>query len=215
MPGGRRRRAIDIAFRGSARKYISLRYVKRALDVRVYVKRALDVRVSVCDDAGLFVKRQRQFAFPAVVSTTKGDAVLAETRAAAIAVIAAIVHCAIQPAAAQSGTGIIVAPTVTDGSAWRGTFVLSRPASNVRVRYATGHCAAARQYARTILAITESGGKYNNVWMAVERSKGPVEAASFTPRFALPAGTYNISVEGKTDGGKPLKLAVCVGIDDA
>ena len=140
---------------------------------------------------------------------------LAETRAA-VAAIAAIVPCAVKPALAQSPTGVLVAPTITDGSVWRGALVLSQPASNVRVRYASAHCAAARQYARTILAITESGGKYNNVWMVVERSKGgPVEAASFTPPFALPAGSYSISVEGKTDGGKPLKLAVCVGIGDA
>ena len=140
---------------------------------------------------------------------------LAETRAA-VAAIAAIVPCAFQSALAQLPTGVLVAPTITDGSAWRGTLVLAQPATNVRVRYSSAHCASARQYARTILAITESGGKYSNVWMAVERSKGgPVEAASFTPPFALPAGTYNISVEGKTDGGKPLKLAVCVGIDDA
>ena len=69
---------------------------------------------------------------------------------------------------------------------------------------------------RTILAIREGAGKFSNVWMAVERGKGgAVEAKSFTPPFDLPAGTYEINVEGKTDSGKPHKVAVCVGIGDA
>lgn len=132
------------------------------------------------------------------------------------AAAAALIMCGFEPAAAQSGAGTILAPKVIEGSTWSGSFVLTQPTANLRVRYASSHCAAARQYARTILAITETGGKYNNVWMAVERSKGgAVEARSFTPPFDLQAGTYSISVEGKTDNGKPHKLAVCVGQGDA
>jgi hypothetical protein len=55
-----------------------------------------------------------------------------------------------------------------------------------------------RQYVRTILGITETGEKYNNVWMAVERSKGgPVQAMSFTPAFNLPPGTYDVSSKAR------------------
>lgn len=137
-------------------------------------------------------------------------------RAACVAAFAAMPMSALSPTAAQTGNGIIVAPTIADGSVLRGSFVLARPAANVRIRYASAHCATARQYARTILAITETTGKYNNVWMMVERSKaGPVEAASLTPPFELAAGTYSVSVEGKNDGGKAVKLSVCIGIGDA
>ena len=130
--------------------------------------------------------------------------------------VAAVMMCSCQLAVSQSAPDIILAPKIIEGSQWRGSFVLAQPTSNVRVRYSSSHCAAARQYARTILGITESGGKYSNVWMAVERSKGgPVEAMSFTPPFALPAGTYDIRVEGKTDGGKAHKIAVCVGVGNA
>jgi hypothetical protein len=131
---------------------------------------------------------------------------------AAIAIIVGSFHLA----AAQTENRLILGPVVVEGSQWRGTFVRSAPTSNVRVRYSTSHCATARQYARTILAISDAAKKYSNVWMAVERSKGgAVEARSFTPPFELPAGTYSISVDGKTDNGKPHKLAVCVGVGDA
>lgn len=131
---------------------------------------------------------------------------------AATALIASVFHLA----AAQAESRLLLGPVAVEGSQWRGTFTLAEPASNVRIRYASTHCAPARQYARTILGVSERARKYSNVWMAVERAKGgAVEAKSFTPPFDLPAGTYEISVEGKTDSGKPHKLAVCVGIGDA
>ena len=130
--------------------------------------------------------------------------------------VSAIIVTALCAADAWAESRALVGPEIVQAAQWSGSFTLQEAAKNIRIRYASTHCAPARQYARTILAVRERAGKYSNVWMTVQRSKGgAVVANGFTPPFDLPAGAYEVSVEAKSDSGKPQKVAACVGIGDA